>query len=259
MTGLLLFSRPPVDYGLCQGVFNRPSLVYSVPDSHTAYSQLLAPLGNVKAFPFKREDVITASIVGLYFTGSPATVIRLIIAVVVDAIYGISSAGPVAHIFEKVLKRIKPTIANPYAPLAIIFIGLVFGVITPTYHSSPRFMFRRTAHAVIAKASTTKRTSRDKAMRGDDLLFSTVTTAYPFRVSFLDIGVSDNSPSSKSLAGKVFLNCCWNGYNLLSHVRTSFTNVMRGLSSATNTCQSPLFYHRHLENASLGVSYVNVV
>jgi hypothetical protein len=84
----------------------------------------------------------------LLFLGGPSAIIGLVVSVIVDSIYRMRWAWALAHVGEKVLKGIQPTVTNSYASAAIITVVMVTLIKATPFHSGPRPIFNRVGHAV---------------------------------------------------------------------------------------------------------------
>jgi hypothetical protein len=77
-----------------------------------------------------------ASVVGLFGPSSPSTVVKGVVAVVIDALNGVLRGRLFAHIGKKVGRTLiaEPSIANRDATPAVAVIHGVFGVVAPVQH-----------------------------------------------------------------------------------------------------------------------------
>ncbi len=86
--------------------------------------------------PESGYEFCCAAIAVLCFLITPLTVFLGITAIVIFSIYGVIRWAH-AHIFHKVLKRIKPAFTNRNAATAVIRIGLVIGIGAACFHVLP--------------------------------------------------------------------------------------------------------------------------
>ena len=71
----------------------------------------------------------------------PSAIFGTVISIIVLAINGMSRAWRTAHVFEKVKKRIAPSLANFYPASTPISILRIVGIATAFYHIAPRYIF----------------------------------------------------------------------------------------------------------------------
>jgi hypothetical protein len=110
----------------------------------------------------------------------------------------------------------------------------------------PRFVFRRSANAVLGSRFATPATTLpgNQTTGGYGLFIPACASAKPHRMLAFVTSESENGQVPKPLPYQVVSNCLRNGYNFCSHFRTSNAIVMRGLRGVRCTVQSPLLYHR---------------
>ncbi len=72
-----------------QDLFGGPSLPNPGIDDVSGYSRFFGPVSSAHRPVLVREQLIVPLVAELLFTGSPATITRLIVAVIVDAINGV--------------------------------------------------------------------------------------------------------------------------------------------------------------------------
>ena len=236
----------------CQYPFNRPALIETRIKGFLGYTKALGPLSYCKILPIKSEAAIVALVIGLLCRRGPSAVIRFIIAIEVYAIKRIPRPRAWPHVIVKGLKRFTPARANLDPPSAVTGKRIARGIGTPLNHVYPNAVFRPFDHAVLsprlilAQTATAAGMTLTKRLRYDSLCVSARTLTEPAGFLFGAVGVvseSQHGQAAERLAGQVLLDCLRNGYNLLSHVRTPYTNVMRGLRGVRSALQSPLFYH----------------
>jgi hypothetical protein len=227
--------------------FDRPSQAEPFCKGVGAYPYTAGPLRDSEGFSAKGDSVTDSPVVLLLGTRCPSAVIRRIPFIVVDAIERVFRAWTFPNICEEVLEGIRPSIA--YHNTAIVIVGLVFCAIwrATTAHSMPRFIFWRFGHAIRrfgVMLSATLGCSLAEVTTKRDGFITAITTTKPHGIVTVVLArITDNGQAAELMAGQVLSYGRGKGYNLLSHVRTSFTNVMRGLLGVRCTQQSPLFYH----------------
>lgn len=77
-----------------------------------------------------------SSIRHLLFNGRPSAIRRFVVSVIIDSV-NLVSIWPQTHILAKILKAIKPSIADFYASPAIVFIVRVGRLATTSLHVIP--------------------------------------------------------------------------------------------------------------------------
>jgi hypothetical protein len=82
------------------------------------------------------------SIARLFPSGRPATILRLVIAVVVDTVDRMFSGRTTAHVGQECSERL-PTVANADAASAVVLEPNVVRIAAPSLHALPDFVFGR--------------------------------------------------------------------------------------------------------------------
>ena len=93
------------------------------------------------------------TIISLLLRCRPFAVFWLVIAVVIYSIQCLSF-GPLAHISDKVLDRIKPSVTDCYAPAPVSVIPCVFRVKAATAHCDPALILPSPAKTMRSPSST---------------------------------------------------------------------------------------------------------
>lgn len=86
---------------------------------------------------------VIALVVVLLATSRPAAITRLIVAVIVDAIYRVFRGWLGPHVSQKVLVRSLPPLADCYSTTAIIHELAVTRIKAPGLHPSPSLVLAR--------------------------------------------------------------------------------------------------------------------
>jgi hypothetical protein len=76
------------------------------------------------------------SIVRLFFWSGPSAILRRVVAISVNAIYGVRWRGLLAHIFQEILKRL-PTLTNRDSLGSVVRPTNVLGIATTALHLAP--------------------------------------------------------------------------------------------------------------------------
>lgn len=219
----------------------------AISKSAQAYTKLPGPFGQGKGFPVIGDKVVVAPVVGLFKKGRPSAIVWLIVAIIVDAIYRMFGGRARSHIRIERLVGFKPSFANADTAAAITTPILALSVCTSGNHFAPNVVFGNLVKPVdfISRwlTPTAFRRAVLEAVSMHGPFGSALATAKPSGLPVLvATDIAQNKPFPKVMAGYI-MNSLGYWYNLLSHVRTSFTNVMRGLMGVRCTQQSPLFYH----------------
>lgn len=124
-----------------------------------------------------------APIVGLFFSSSPTAVARLIITIIINAVYRKIWAWSYTHISVKVFK-LTPTFTNFNFTTTIIMIASIILVITSLNHAIPCFIFYGVFHPVNTYSfnldtATRGCMPRNKGVMTNDCFFTTRTFTNP--------------------------------------------------------------------------------
>jgi hypothetical protein len=155
-----------------------------------------------------KKDV-SARIVMLSLSISPAAVFRGVVAIVVDPIQRLTGRA-LAHVFKECRVIVPPITYFDAATTVPVVFGLGFAEASiPHTHPDPvgeRRFLSSLSDAVLGwyfPAPTGLRVSVSKRMRGYLRLFSAVTQTVPIPTVFPAMGKRQNCKFSKSLTGKV--------------------------------------------------------
>lgn len=234
-----------------QGIFDCPSVIQAPTNSLFRHADNSSPFRERVGLPSKSNKAIDAGIVRLLKRRRPTAVGGGVVAVWIDAIYRVILAGAQSHIVKKILEGFAPTGTDLDTTAAVKIILGIVRVGAPLVHSAPRLMLWRPRHAVCL-CRLTRPTSTasggvsfpEQGRPAHDNGSAATAFAQPTRhlLSVLSY-VANNDQLTERAAGQVFSNALRNGYNLVSHVRTSNASMMRGLRGVRSALQSPLLYH----------------
>ena len=148
--------------------------------------------GQRVGFAFIRNCVALTSVILLFFSGRPLAILRRVITLAIQSIYGFTSRT-LTHVFKKILKAIEPTITNLYPLSSIIFEKGNFRVIAPLLHAAPTVVSRTIGKSCFCignmklpgsfagkfavKAATRFDSFKTKMVNSDCLFLSALTTA----------------------------------------------------------------------------------
>ena len=234
-----------------QYFFNGPALVEAGVECFSWHAQLVSPLRYREILAVESQASIAASITRLFCRRGPSAIARLVIAIGVDAIKRVRHARAWPHIIIESLKGFAPPRTDLDTSPAVFFIAATGGVGTALNHVRPYSVFRRVNLAMmlfglrpVANTSTARGMAPCKAISNYGGRPPAIAPAKPKGVPPRCLAsVANDSQPAETLPGYVLYTFVGNGYNLFSHVRTSSTNVMRGLRGVRCAQQSPLFYH----------------
>jgi len=228
------------------GALDRPFIKTSS-KCYSGDSQAFGPLSYGERFPIERDFTGNSRVILLRAHSCPSAIARFVIFIIVYSIQRMLRAGAWPHIFAERLKGIDPSLTDLDTPAAIIGEAPVSRVCTSVNHAFPCLILCGFAHAMSwlrpsSMVSATKRFPANEIATCNTAFLAAFAPANPIRrLLRIEAGVTKYSPSAKTLSSEIVSNCLRNGYNLSSHVRTPFTNVMRGLMSAL-TLANPRYF-----------------
>lgn len=129
------------------GLFNRPPFVARVADQAAA-KQLLrcacvpCQLSESEPRPLVLKQDVRIAIICLLSLGRPATVSRLVVAAVVDAVKRMQLGWPLAHVFQKRIETVLPFVADGYAFSKVVGVGGAARIAAAGNHILPRAIGR---------------------------------------------------------------------------------------------------------------------
>ena len=234
-----------------KNLLNRQPPIQAGVQRFFGHTKTLCPLRYRKGFPLVGESSVGASIVGLFRRCGPPTIARFIIAVGVDAVKRVRGTWPWPHVIIESLEGIAPPLAHGDTPAAIVFVAVTRWVGTPLNHVSPHGILWRVNFTMllfglgpVANTSTARCMTSCEAISDYGRRPPAIALAKPKGVAARRLtSIANDGQATETLPSYILYAFVRNGYNLLSHVRTSSTNVMRGLRGVRCALQSPLFYH----------------
>lgn len=234
-----------------QNLFDGPTLVKAGVKRLSWHTETLSPLRYREVLAVESQTAIAAGITGLLLRRGPAAIAQFVISIIVNTIKRVGGTRPRPHIVVESLKRIAPPGTDLNTASAVVGISRSRWIRASLNHMRPNGILWRMNLSMmflrfrpVADTPTTSSVSPCKAVLNDCDASSAVTTANPIRVSCFAVPcIAKHYQPTEAAASQVLYTFVRNGYNLVSHVRTSSTNVMRGLSGVRSACQSPLLYH----------------
>lgn len=126
--------------GRSQGVRFRPTFLYAIMKSPMGKLKLSFPRGHTLCSVPYGYKMTSAKMRRLFNLRSPFAVLRLVISIPINPVYGMLGRWFFAHIREKVNKPIlsKPSFTHLYASCPITMIRTILRVITPHNHTAIR-------------------------------------------------------------------------------------------------------------------------
>jgi hypothetical protein len=207
---VILWSPFVILHGLKNRLLRVPALHEALQNTLVRNAANQGPIANTLGFAVNRDIFGVALIVRLLMSCCPAAVSRLVIPVNVDAVNGAAIRGK-AHVFHKILKAVKPSVAHGDSASSVIGIVPVDGIEASSLHFTPnavklgfaktvcRLHFTRIFNAKTAAGSGI--IPRNVGSNPKELIpaFAEAAPHYPFL-----IGVSGNySEATKFLTGQV--------------------------------------------------------
>ncbi len=170
-----------------QGTFGWPSeLVNALVDRGQREVRLCRPLSIRERLSKGRDSHISARVIGLFFRGGPAAIIRAVSFVVVHALNRAVFGRTRPHVSHESEKGCAPLLADGNSAPSVSGVSLGGGPVAPSFHAAPRFVFSALALAMRflrlkARAATAFGVAAFQANRGHDALRSAVAATSPER------------------------------------------------------------------------------
>lgn len=106
------------------------------------------PLGNRLSLSEEGNLYCRAGVVVLLTACRPLAIVWAISLIVVYSLNRMPFGGPIAHVRDKILKRIHPPIADGYSPSSITMIRLMCRGVAPVFHRLPNCVDFGSMHPV---------------------------------------------------------------------------------------------------------------
>lgn len=229
--------------------FDAPSIVNASAQSTEIESQFSLPLNERLSFTVKGNKMGRTLIISLLNGSCPITILRSVVTVVILAFQRVLPTGSFAHILKKMLKRVKPTLANGNPTSAIVFILGRFDVQATIFHSLPNAVSGRTAHAVrhdaipplvSPKTAATFRCTAPQSTPCGSRELATLTATKPLSESLCvlanEIKRGQSPKDASSEVDKSRIVWMWNGRNVklgIRHIISSVDSVFRAVGCCT--------------------------
>lgn len=194
-------------YYLRNRTFWKPSETQPLQDCCLTNSGKFRPLRDTKRFSTNRQPSISSSVLGLSCVRRPANISGFIVAVIVNAVKGMTCGWCLSNISKKVFKRLSPTITDNNSTASVTREPRHILVITSIPHVAPRLIFLGILHAMrlavrlAFKATATLRSLRQR-IRLANYFGTTITTTHPksSRATLASIFQHDQSTITASSA-----------------------------------------------------------
>lgn len=196
--------------------FDGPAASKASKEEVSMYSESSRPVCNRQRQSVVREVSRCAFIVRLLLGCLPATVIRLVIAIVINASDRVFLSRLCSHVIEEVRKGFQPSRANSYSSPAIVGKRWVVVFVATKPHLLPASVFARSSGCVFGcmpmspvSASRTARSASPEPERdsSNDRFSSALTSAEPVR-AFVGLkgvtSIADNCELSVDVTCLVF-------------------------------------------------------
>ena len=134
--------------------------VLNLPERHPAF---FCPSRDTLRCPVKREYSIGSSIPRLFRTGRPPTILRGVVALVVNSFKLVGFRRTFSHVLQEPLKRLSPTNTNRDATASVPWIANVAGRLASANHRSPALVRDRFCHSVRCTSLDSGSTSETSA------------------------------------------------------------------------------------------------
>jgi len=189
-----------------KGSVNRPPIpIYSCMENSIINSYGFRPFYLVANNTFICIRFITSSVIRLFLTCGPFTIVCRIITCIVNAIDREVAVRSASHIFKERSERVYPFVTNSYSPTPVSKKTFFMFIITSAFHSLPYFVFRRAFHTVIfpMQASTRFCVPGCKVACGNNFWVTTATDTFPQCPTFFNYSFFNNGEFPKGFPGKV--------------------------------------------------------
>jgi hypothetical protein len=239
-------------------------------DGFLSDTKFLSPARQGLSLTVIRQHAVDAQVVLLLLARCPATIIRTIVAVAVNAIQAVRWAGLWPHVLEEGDERIAPAVADGNAAAPIIRVRTVCGVVASFLHSLPRLIFGALVHPVrghrgngggALQATATGSVSLAQTYADNDNGVPAIAAATPVSGVFsFDVlrrrGLLDNRQLPVAFAGFVF-EVCAAARGMMGHVIRSFQRLTTSRGVDAPPAHSIPFVHLHYttpQNKRTGVT-----
>ncbi len=154
------------------------------------------------------QNHIGSPVATLLACAFPSAIARLVIAFVVQAVYGKFFVRAWANIGKEVFKGFPPAFANRYAARAVVSVLLGILVMASLNHVLPgvKFLslgFAMCGNIVQTQTATAKRFAVSQISMGNTAYFPALATAIPEWLAGASPSKAGNKPAAKGFAGVI--------------------------------------------------------
>ena len=151
---------------------------------------------------------IIALIAALFGSCSPSAVFRSIWAVIVNPLSLVLVRWSRSHIVKELFTRLTPFATNKYAASSVLWIILVFRIVTTTYHVGVDLIFAGVTFAMrVVRASATICQTTTQIAAVNRAFCSTITSAQPMSTAVRKLATPfvkvEHGPHAKSFTDKI--------------------------------------------------------
>ena len=216
-------------YWDAQGSLMRPATGNSIADGPIVHIKALRPLSNCQGFAVHGESLITALIVRLLFTGRPAAIIGLIIAVVILSI-DLAVRWTRSHVRIEGFETVTPALTHRDASTTIILVSRCLRIEATVLRMCPRSIFAALPTTMLSEglrrdlpsiAPTASGPAVNQSVAVDDLFGSAGASTSPS--GRLVSSEFENGPSAEYLPCQVLKE----GHRLHHYGRSSRAKMRR--------------------------------
>lgn len=189
-----------------------PSITDATPDGVWRHIEFACPFRDCHSLTIHRQRMVDPGVVALFDFGSPTAIVRLVVAVIVDAVKRMTVWAH-THVVEEILERFTPSGANLNTTCAVVLIFAAIRVVAATYHlvvGGAQWMIGQSMSSAsfcckfFLKASATKRSAFQQVTLYNGFLCAAFATTHPQVSPVRNVsGVADHSPSAELYSGQV--------------------------------------------------------
>lgn len=195
---------------------------YNVP---TIDIEKISPLLNCLGFTVDRHKGVRSPVICLHFAYSPTAILRGVVSVVINSVYGMFRRRTWPHVGQKSREVVKPFVAHCDATLSVISTTRVSRVIASSFNIEPSKILRTVGAAVGARSfrrfftsitSTRCDVTSSEIICGSNRLIATRAVTKPCNISTDIFRSLSYNESPKNTTNFIFKSC---------HHVPSFMNV----------------------------------
>ena len=124
-----------------QCLFESPSPAKPATQCRIVDANPTSPRANAHGFTVERDSLGTTSVLSLFHYSCPPTVLRFVVAVIVNSVNRIVETWLLSHVSQKVCKRLQPSLANCDASSTIAVIVRGARIVATSLHFLPSVVF----------------------------------------------------------------------------------------------------------------------